>query len=131
MLPSFKQRLEILASFSELLEKDPRVYSYKCLIVVDGYIQTPKNSQHSYLIIRNAIDVFVRKNEGSFCMSFPPSLCVDVCVLLFLCLKCVLVVNCAQNALIKNCLSQRTNLTTTTLPLAEPVTVLHDHKEGA
>ena len=39
-------RLEILASFSELFEKHPRVYSYKCLIVVDDYKPLKTHSIH-------------------------------------------------------------------------------------
>lgn len=63
---------------------------------MDGALQTSKDTEYSYLIICNTIDGIVRKNEWSFCTSFPPhSVCVSV--LLFLCLKCALVVNFAQN----------------------------------
>ena len=73
MLPRYIQRLEILASFSELFEKDPLVYSYQCSIAMDGY----KDTEYSYIIICNTIDGIVRKNGGRFCISFPPySVCV-------------------------------------------------------
>lgn len=91
MLPRYIQRLEILASFSELFEKDPLVYSYQCSIAMDGY----KDTEYSYIIICNTIDGIVRKNGGRFCISFPPI--QFVCVLLYLCLNCALVVNFAQN----------------------------------
>ena len=58
----------------------------------NGWLQTSKNSQHSYL----------SRNEGSFCTSFPPYLCVCFTFLVLkmrfggkLCAKCF-----------KNCLSQ-------------------------